>query len=83
MRTQLKERILEEVTTHIRENHVTNEQRCQPQDATTTRDRKDEPRTESPRRPEEMREMEGSPRRPEKDECEPWRLRPGSIHKGV
>ena len=30
MRTQLKERILEEVTTHIRENHATNEQRCQP-----------------------------------------------------
>ena len=83
MRKQLEVLVLEEVTAHIKENHVTDEQRCQPQDATITRDRKDEPRTESPRRPEEMREMEGSPRRPEKDGWEPWRLRPGPIHKGV
>ena len=59
--TQLEELILEEVTTHIKENRVTYGQRCQPQDETITRDRKDEPRTESPRRPAEMRKMEGKP----------------------
>ena len=45
-RVQLEDLILEEVIAHIKENHVTDEQRCPPQDATITRDRKDEPRTE-------------------------------------
>ena len=40
-RAELEDLILEEVTTH-----VTDKQRYQPQDDTTTRDRKDEPRTE-------------------------------------
>ena len=70
MRTQLKERILEEVTTHIRENHATNEQRCQPQDAITTRDRKDEPRTEISSGPKEIEMMEGKARGDKKEERE-------------
>ena len=66
MMKQLKELTLVEVVTDIKKDPVTDEQKCQPQDATTTRDRKDKPRTEISSRPKEIEMMEGKPRRPEK-----------------
>ena len=62
MMKQLKELALVEVVTNIKEDHVTDEQKCQPQDAATTRDRKDEPGTKISSRPKEIRKKNGRPK---------------------